>query len=345
MAVNSSFLGRDMAIDLGTANTLVYVRGRGVVLNEPSVVALDHDNHKVLAVGAAAKQMLGRTPANISAIRPMKDGVISDYDVASEMIRYFIRQVHKKNRLFSKPRILICVPSEATKSECRVIKEAAAEAGAREVHLIEEPMAAAIGAGLSVGEAQGSMVCDIGGGTTEVGVISLGGLVTKKSVKVGGDKIDEAIINWVKREYSLLIGERTAEQIKLNAGSAYPVAGLQKAEIRGRDLMSGLPRSITVTPEEVRRALEEPVSQIVDTVKMTLDSTPPELAADIIVRGLMLTGGGALLAGLDERLRAETGMPVMRAENPLDCVALGSGHCIENFDTLKRLFMPEFRHH
>ena len=339
----SSFLGRDMAIDLGTANTLVYVRGRGVVLNEPSVVAIDVENGKVLAVGAQAKQMLGRTPANITAIRPLKDGVISDYEVASEMIRYFIRQVHNKSRLFSKPRILICVPSVATAVECRAIKDAARDAGAREVHLIEEPMAAAIGANLPVGEPQGSMVCDIGGGTTEVGVVSLGGLVTKKSVKVGGDKIDEAIMNWVKKEYSMLIGERTAENIKMTVGSAYPVAGLAKAEIRGRDLMTGLPRTITVTPEEIRRAVEEPVTQIIDTVKATLDSTPPELAADIIDRGLILTGGGALLSGLDERMRAETGMPVVVAEAPLDCVAVGSGRCIEDFDTLRRVFMRDGR--
>jgi rod shape-determining protein MreB len=339
----SSFLGRDMAIDLGTANTLVFVRGKGVVLNEPSVVAIDNENGKVLAVGAAAKQMLGRTPANITAIRPLKDGVISDYDVASEMIRYFIRQVHNKSRFFSKPRILICVPSVATAVECRAIKDAARDAGAREVHLIEEPMAAAIGAGLPVGEPQGSMVCDIGGGTTEVGVVSLGGLVTKKSVKVGGDKIDEAIINWVKKEYSMLIGERTAENIKISVGSAYPVAGLSKAEIRGRDMLSGLPRTIVVTPEEIRKALDEPVAAIIDTVKQTLDNTPPELAADIVYRGLMLTGGGALLAGLDERLRAETGMPVYIAENPLDCVAIGSGRCIDDFENLNRVFMRDGR--
>ena len=341
---SSSFLGRDMAIDLGTANTLVYVRERGVVLNEPSVVAIDSQSEKVLAVGAAAKQMLGRTPASINAIRPLKDGVISDYYVASEMIRYFIRQVHQRSRFFSKPRILICVPSEATKFECRAIKEAASEAGAREVHLIEEPMAAAIGAGLQVGEPRGSMVCDIGGGTTEVGVASLGGLVAKKSVKVGGDKIDEAIISWVKKEYSMLIGDTSAEVIKLTAGSAYPVVGLEKTEIRGRDLMSGLPRSITVTPEEIRKAIDEPVTQIIDTVRATLDMTPPELAADIIDRGMMLTGGGALLAGLDERLRAETGMPVMVAEDPLNCVANGSGKCIEDFDNLSRVFMSDHRH-
>jgi rod shape-determining protein MreB len=339
----SSFLGRDMAIDLGTANTLVYVRGRGIVLNEPSVVAMDRENGKVLAVGTEAKQMLGRTPGNISAIRPMKDGVISDYDVSSEMIRYFIRQVHNKSRVFSKPRVLICVPSLATTVDRRAIKDAARDAGAREVHLIEEPMAAAIGAGLPVGEPQGSMVCDIGGGTTEIGVVSLGGLVTKRSVKVGGDKIDESIINWVKKEYSMLIGERMAERIKVEVGSAFPSATLAKAEIRGRDLISGLPRTITVTPDEIRKAIEEPLSVIVDAVKATLDQTPPELSSDIMDRGIILTGGGALLAGLDERLRSETGMPVFIAENPLDCVVLGSGKCIEDFDSLRRVFVHEGR--
>ena len=341
--VNTSFLGRDMAIDLGTANTLVYVRGRGIVLNEPSVVAIDRDTNKVLAVGSEAKQMLGRTPGNIVAIRPLKDGVISDYEVSSEMIRYFIRQVHNKSRMFSKPRVLICVPSLATNVDRRAIEEAARDAGAREVFQIEEPMAAAIGAGLPVGEPQGSMVCDIGGGTTEIGVISLGGLVTKRSVKVGGDKLDDAIINWVKKEYSMLIGERMAERIKVEVGSAYPTADLAKAEIRGRDLITGLPRSITVTPEEIRRAIEEPVTEIVDTLKVTLDQTPPELSSDIMDRGIVLTGGGALLSGLDERLRSETGMPVTVADDPLNCVAMGSGRCIEDFETLRRVFVQKNR--
>jgi rod shape-determining protein MreB len=334
-----SFLGRDMAIDLGTANTIVWVRGRGIVLNEPSVVAIDNDNKRVLAVGREAREMLGRTPGNIVAIRPLKDGVISDYEVSSEMIRYFIRQVHPKNQFFSKPRVLICVPTKATTVEQRAIKDAAKEAGAREVFLIEEPMAAAIGAGLPVGEPHGSMVCDIGGGTTEIGVVSLGGLVVNRSEKVGGDKIDEAIVNWVRREYSLMIGDRTAEDVKKNVGSAFPVAGLEKAEIRGRDMISGLPRTIIVTPEEIRRAVEEPVSQIVEAVKATLDQTPPELSSDIMDRGIILTGGGALLRGLDARLSNETGMPVHVAENPLDCVALGSGRCIEDIDTLRRVFV------
>jgi rod shape-determining protein MreB and related proteins len=334
-----SFLGRDMAIDLGTANTIVWVRGKGIVLNEPSVVAIDNDNKRVLAVGKEAREMLGRTPGNIVAIRPLKDGVISDYEVSSEMIRYFIRQVHPKNQFFSKPRVLICVPTKATTVEQRAIKDAAKEAGAREVFLIEEPMAAAIGAGLPVGEPHGSMVCDIGGGTTEIGVVSLGGLVVNRSEKVGGDKIDEAIVNWVRREYSLMIGDRTAEDVKKNVGSAFPVAGLEKAEIRGRDMISGLPRTIIVTPEEIRRAVEEPVSQIVEAVKATLDQTPPELSSDIMDRGIILTGGGALLRGLDARLSNETGMPVHVAENPLDCVALGSGRCIEDIDTLRRVFV------
>ncbi|MEN9710650.1 MAG: hypothetical protein RL441_642 [Actinomycetota bacterium] len=341
--VNTSFLGRDMAIDLGTANTLVYVRGRGIVLNEPSVVAIDRDTNKVLAVGSEAKQMLGRTPGNIVAIRPLKEGVISDYEVSSEMIRYFIRQVHNKSRMFSKPRVLICVPSLATNVDRRAIEDAARDAGAREVFLIEEPMAAAIGAGLPVGEPQGSMVCDIGGGTTEIGVISLGGLVTKRSVKVGGDRLDDAIINWVKKEYSMLIGERMAERIKVEVGSAYPTADLAKAEIRGRDLITGLPRSIMVTPEEIRKAIEEPVAEIVDTVKVTLDQTPPELSSDIMDRGIVLTGGGALLSGLDERLRSETGMPVTVADDPLNCVAIGSGRCIEDFETLRRVFVQKNR--
>lgn len=334
-----SFLGRDMAIDLGTANTIVWVRGKGIVLNEPSVVAIDNDNKRVLAVGREAREMLGRTPGNIVAIRPLKDGVISDYEVSSEMIRYFIRQVHPKNQFFSKPRVLICVPTKATTVEQRAIKDAAKEAGAREVFLIEEPMAAAIGAGLPVGEPHGSMVCDIGGGTTEIGVVSLGGLVVNRSEKVGGDKIDEAIVNWVRREYSLMIGDRTAEDVKKNVGSAFPVAGLEKAEIRGRDMISGLPRTIVVTPEEIRRAVEEPVAQIVEAVKATLDQTPPELSSDIMDRGIILTGGGALLRGLDARLSNETGMPVHVAENPLDCVALGSGRCIEDIDTLRRVFV------
>ena len=339
---NTSFLGRDMAIDLGTANTLVYVRGRGIVLNEPSVVAIDKDNGRVLAVGMEAKRMLGRTPGNIVAIRPMKDGVIADFEVTEIMLRHFIRKVHKSRHL-AKPRLVVCVPSGVTGVERRAIKDAGYAAGARKVYIIEEPMAAAIGAGLPVGEPQGSMVVDTGGGTTEVAVVSLGGLVCKLSIRVGGDELDDAIIQYVKREYSLLLGERTSEEIKVAIGSAYPLPDETNAEIRGRDLVSGLPRTIVVTAEEIRRAIEEPVAQIVDAVKQTLDRTPPELSSDIMDRGIVLTGGGALLRGLDERLRQETGMPIVIAEAPLDCVALGSGRCIEEFDSLSRVFVPESR--
>lgn len=340
----SAFFGRDMAIDLGTANTLVYVRGRGVVLNEPSVVAYDRSSNRVLAVGAEAKLMVGRTPGNIVAQRPLRDGVISDFDVTSEMIRYFIRRVQEKNRFFTRPRMLVCVPTEATTVEQRAIKDAARDAGARDVQLIEEPMAAAIGAGLPVGEPRGSMICDIGGGTTEIGVVSLGGLVTSASVKVGGDRIDEAIMKWTQKEYSLLIGERTAEDIKKKIGSAFPSSNIsQKEELTGRDLISGLPRTIVVTAEEIRSAIEGPVVQIVEAVKSNLDMTPPELSSDIMARGIVLTGGGALLAGLDDRLRNETGIPITVADDPLQCVVSGCGRCIDEWDTLKRVFVPEHR--
>lgn len=340
--LSTSLFGRDMAIDLGTANTLVYVRGLGVVLNEPSVVAIDKDNGRVLAVGMEAKRMLGRTPGNIVAIRPMKDGVIADFEVTEIMLRHFIRKVHKSRHL-AKPRLVVCVPSGVTGVERRAIKDAGYAAGARKVYIIEEPMAAAIGAGLPVGEPTGSMIVDIGGGTSEVAVVSLGGLVCKLSIRVGGDELDDSIIQYVKREYSLLLGERTAEEIKMAIGSAYPLPDDSSAEIRGRDLVSGLPRTIIVTAEEIRRAIEEPVAAIVDAVKQTLDRTPPELASDIMDRGIVLAGGGALLRGLDERLRQETGMPIIIAETPLDCVALGSGKCIEDFDSLSRVFVPEAR--
>ena len=339
-----SIFGRDMAIDLGTANTLVYVRGRGVVLNEPSVVAYDKTTGKVLAVGKEAKLMVGRTPGNIVAQRPLRDGVISDFEVTSSMIRYFIRQVQEKNRVFNRPRMLICVPTRATTVEQRAIKDAASDAGARMVKLIEEPMAAAIGAGLPVGEPRGSMIVDIGGGTTEIGVVSLGGLVTSDSVKVGGDRIDEAILRWTQKEYSLLIGERTAEEIKKEIGSAFPNATSgKKAEVTGRDLISGLPRTIVVTAEEIRAAIEGPVSQIVEAIKSNLDMTPPELSSDIMARGIMLSGGGALLAGLDDRLRNETGIPVTVAEDPLQCVVNGCGRCIDDWETLSRVFVQD--HH
>ena len=333
-----SLLGRDIAIDLGTANTLVYVRGEGVVLREPSVIAIDNTRGKVLAVGAEAKQMLGRTPGTINAHRPMKDGVIRDADYATEMIRHFIRSVHK-NRYLNKPRVVICVPIGATQVEKKTIKEAAKLAGAREVFLIPEPMAAAIGAGLPVGEARGNMVCDIGGGTSEIAVISLGGIVCAKPITVGGDAIDDTIINWMKREYSLHIGYQTAEKIKIEAASAYPTPGLAHAEIRGRDVVTGLPRTVTVTPEEIRKAIEEPVMQIIDAIKGALDQTPPELSSDIIDRGIILTGGGALLTGLAQRVESETGIVAYVAESTEDCVVLGSGKCLENFESLKRVFI------
>jgi rod shape-determining protein MreB len=337
-----SFIGRDMAVDLGTANTLVYVRGRGIVLNEPSVVAVNQDTGGILAVGTEAKKMIGRTPGNIVAIRPLKDGVIADFDTTERMLRYFIQKVHKRSYL-AKPRIVVCVPSGITGVEQRAVKDAGYAAGARKVYIIEEPMAAAIGAGLPIHEPTGNMVVDIGGGTTEVAVISLGGIVTAQSIRVGGDELDQSIINWVKREYSLLLGERTAEEIKMAIGSAYQLANENDAEIRGRDLATGLPKTITVTAAEIRKALEEPVNAIVNAVKQTLDKTPPELSSDLMDRGIVLTGGGALLKGLDERLRRETGMPIHIAERPLDAVVEGSGKCIEEFEALEKVLISEPR--
>ena len=339
---NMSFIGRDMAVDLGTANTLVYVRGRGVVLNEPSVVAINQTSGGILAVGADAKKMIGRTPGNIVAIRPLKDGVIADFDTTERMLRYFIQKVHKRRHL-AKPRIVVCVPSGITGVEQRAVKDAGYAAGARKVYIIEEPMAAAIGAGLPVHEPMGNMVVDIGGGTTEVAVISLGGIVTAQSIRVGGDELDNAIIHYVKKEYSLLLGERTSEEIKMAIGSAFPIPDEPHAEIRGRDLVSGLPKTIVVSAEEIRKALEEPVNQIVDAVKTTLDKCPPELSGDIMDRGIVLTGGGALLKGLDERLKHETGMPILIADNPLDSVAMGSGKCVEEFEALQQVLISEPR--
>jgi rod shape-determining protein MreB len=313
-----------MAVDLGTANTLVYVRGRGIVLNEPSVVAVDVKDGRPLAVGAEAKRMIGRTPSNIQAIRPLKDGVIADFEICEKMLRYFIHRVHQ--RRFAKPRMVICVPSGITGVERRAVMEAAEYAGARRAYIIEEPMAAAIGAGLPVHEPTGNMVVDIGGGTTEVAVISLGGIVTSQSVRIGGDELDEAIIAFVKKEFSLALGERTAEEIKITLGSAYELEQELHAEIRGRDLV-------------IRRAIEEPVSAIVDAVKVTLDRTPPELAADIMEQGIVLTGGGAMLHGLEARLQNETGMPIVVARDPLNCVAIGAGQCLEEFEALKRVLI------
>ena len=338
----STLMGRDMAIDLGTANTLVYVRGRGIVLNEPSVVAVNVKDGRPLAVGTEAKRMIGRTPSHIQAIRPLKDGVIADFEICEKMLRYFIQKVHP--RRFAKPRMVICVPSGITGVERRAVQEAAEYAGAKKAHIIEEPMAAAIGAGLPVHEPTGNMVVDIGGGTTEVAVISLGGIVTSQSIRIGGDELDEAIIQYIKKEYSLALGERTAEEIKIVLGSACPLEEEVHAEIRGRDLITGLPKTIIVTTDEIREAIEEPVSAIVDAVKVTLDKTPPELAADIMEQGIVLTGGGALLTGLDSRLSSETGMPMVVADNPLLCVAFGGGQFLEEFDTLKEFLVPPHQH-
>ncbi|HKE74561.1 MAG TPA: rod shape-determining protein [Acidimicrobiales bacterium] len=330
----SSLTGRDMAVDLGTANTVIYVRGKGIVLNEPSVIAVNVRDGRPVAVGIDAKRMIGRTPSHIEAIRPLKDGVIADFEICEKMLGYFIRKAH--NRRWGKPRMVICVPSGITGVEQRAVQDAAEYAGARKpAYIIEEPMAAAIGAGLPVQEPTGNMIVDIGGGTTEVAVISLGGIVTSQSVRVAGDELDEAIVNFVKKEYGLAIGQRTAEEVKIALGSAWPLLEELHAEIRGRDLMTGLPKTIVTTTDEVREAMEEPVSAIVDAVKVTLDKTPPELAADIMDKGICLAGGGALLNGLDARLNHETGMPIIVAPNPLHAVAVGSGQSLEEFDALK----------
>jgi rod shape-determining protein MreB len=336
-------MGRDMAVDLGTANTLVYVRGRGIVLNEPSVVAVNVRDGRPLAVGLEAKRMIGRTPAHIQAIRPLKDGVIADFEICEKMLRYFIHKVHQ--RRWVKPRMVICVPSGITGVEQRAVQDAAEYAGARKpAYIIEEPMAAAIGAGLPVQEPNGNMIVDIGGGTTEVAVISLGGIVASQSVRVAGDELDEAIIQYIKKEYSLALGERTAEEVKITLGSAWPLEEELTAEIRGRDLVTGLPKTIITSTSEIREAIEEPVSSIVDAVKVTLDKTPPELAADIMEGGIVLAGGGALLLGLPERLQAETGMPIRIAPNPLHAVAIGSGQSLEEFDALKGVLFSSQSH-
>ena len=329
----NAFLGRDLAVDLGTANTLIYERGKGIVLDEPSVVAIDTRTGQPLAVGIEAKRMLGRTPAHIQAIRPLKDGVIADFEICEKMLRYFIHRVHQ--RRFAKPRMVICVPSGITGVEQRAVKDAAEYAGARRAYIIEEPMAAAIGAGLPVHEPTGNMVVDIGGGTTEVAVISLGGIVTSESIRIGGDELDDAIMNFARKEYDLALGERTAEEVKIQLGSAFFLIEELQAEIRGRDLRSGLPKTVITTTQEIRDAIAEPVTAICDAVKGTLDKTPPELAADIMEKGIMLTGGGALLKGLDRRLAEETGMPIWIARNPLHSVAIGSGQCLEEFEALK----------
>jgi len=329
----------DLAIDLGTANTLVYLKGKGVVIAEPSVVAVQKDSvgqKKVLAVGNDAKNMLGRTPASIVAIRPMKDGVIADFDITEEMLRYFIRKIHDRKALV-RPRIVICVPSGITQVEKRAVKESAESAGAREVYLIEEPMAAAIGAGLPITEASGNMIVDIGGGTTEVAVISLAGIVYAKSVRVGGDKMDEAIVQYVKRKYNLLIGDRTAESIKIEIGEAYPTNEKRTYEVKGRDLVSGVPKTQEINSDEMREALTEPINAIVEAVRNALERTPPELAADIVDKGIVLAGGGAMLRNLDVLLREETGLPVVIAEDPLSCVVLGSGRVLDELELLRQV--------
>ena len=333
---NPLSLGRDLAIDLGTANTLVYVRGHGVVLDEPSVVAINASDGRPVAVGMEAKRMMGRTPNHIKVIRPLKDGVIADFEVCEKMLRYFIQKVAGSK--WSKPRMVICVPSGITGVEQRAVQDAAEYAGARKpVHIIEEPMAAAIGADMPVHEPSGNMIVDIGGGTTEVAVISLGGIVTAQSIRVAGDELDEAILQYVKKEFSLAIGDRTAEEIKIQMGSAWPLELELSADIRGRDLISGLPRTIEVTTEQIREAVAEPISAIVDAVKTTLDKTPPELAADIMQDGITITGGGALLGGLAQRLEHETGMPIRIADEPLYSVVIGSGRALENIDAMRGL--------
>jgi rod shape-determining protein MreB len=342
----SSYFNDDLAIDLGTANTLIYARGKGIVLNEPSVVAIRQEGgsngKKVIQeVGLAAKQMLGRTPGNITAIRPMKDGVIADFIITEQMIKQFIKRVHQSKFFSPSPRIIICVPCGSTQVERRAIRDAAIGAGASRVYLIEEPMAAAIGADLPVGEATGSMVVDIGGGTTEVGVIALGGLVYKGSVRVGGDKFDEAIINYIRRNYGMLIGETTAENIKKEIGSAFPGSEVREKEVKGRNLAEGIPRSFTISSNEILEALTDPLNSIVSAVKSALEQTPPELAADIAEKGMVLAGGGALLRDIDRLLMEETGLPVTIAEDPLTCVVRGSGKALEKLESLGGIFANE----
>jgi len=341
MALSSifRFFSNDLAIDLGTANTLVYVRNQGIVINEPSVVAVHRNprtnRDEVLAVGGEAKQMLGKTPGSIRAVRPMKDGVIADFEITGQMLNYFITKANKRKTI--PPRIIICVPFGITEVEKRAVRDSAKSAGARKVHLIEEPMAAAIGAGLPIREAGGNMIVDIGGGTTEVAVISLAGIVLSESVRIAGDKMDEAIVQYVKRKYNLLIGEQTAEKIKISIGNAFPLEEEKKMEVKGRDLVSGIPKTIELSSEEVREALTEPINAIIDAVRTALEKTPPELSSDIVDRGIVLAGGGSLLKNIDLLLREATGLPVMRAEDPVSCVALGAGKVLDDEELLKEI--------
>lgn len=335
------FFSKDMAIDLGTANTLVYVRGEGIVLQEPSIVAVRRGTSEVLAIGSEAKKMVGRTPGNIVAIRPMRDGVIADFEITERMLRYFIRKVHNRSMVL-RPRIIICIPSGVTEVEKRAVRDSAAQAGAREVHLIEEPMAAAIGANLPVAEPTGSMIVDIGGGTTEVAVISLGGIVTGRSVRVGGDEYDEAIITYLRRNYNILVGVRTAEKVKFELGSAYPLKEELRMDMTGRDLMTGLPRTIELRSEEIREALAEPLMLVVEAIKGTLEYTPPELSADIAEKGIVLAGGSSLLRGMTQRLRDETNVPVSLVDDPMTAVVMGTGTVLdESIEFLKQVSIPD----
>ncbi|NLJ75721.1 MAG: rod shape-determining protein [Peptococcaceae bacterium] len=334
---------KDMGMDLGTANSLVYVKGKGIVIREPSVVAIQKDTSQVLAVGEEAKKMIGRTPGNIVAIRPLRDGVIADFDITQCMIKYFINKALRGRTFMVRPRVVVGVPYGVTAVEERAVREAALQAGAREAYLIEEPMAAAIGAGLPVHEPTGNMIVDIGGGTTEVAVISLGGIVTSRSIRIASDEMDEAIINHVKRTYNLMIGERTAEQIKIHIGSAYPADTIENEEVRGRDLVTGLPKNVQITSVEIYKALSEPVASIIEGIKNTLENTPPELAADIMDRGIVMAGGGSLLQGLDRLVIEETGMPVHLADEPLLAVAYGAGRVLENIDVLRKVLIQPKR--
>ncbi|MCH7768640.1 MAG: rod shape-determining protein [Nitrospinae bacterium] len=337
MVFNSllGFFSSDLAIDLGTATTLVYLRDKGIVLSEPSVVAIHKESKQVLAVGTQAKQMLGRTPSNIVAIRPMKDGVIANFEITETMLRHFIHKVHNRKTLV-RPRIVVSVPSDITQVEKRAVRDSAESAGAREVHLIEEPMAAAIGVGLPIDEPSGNMILDVGGGTTEIAVISMSGIVYSKGVRVGGDVMDECIVSYVKRKYNLLVGERTAEEIKIRIGSAYPMEEKLTMEVKGRDLVAGIPKTLVISDDEIREALSEPIGTIIETVRLALERTPPELASDIVDKGIVLAGGGSLLRGLDILLREQTGLPVTLAEDPITAVVLGTGMVLESPDLLKR---------